>query len=138
MLSEIPVKDDLLKILGNASFKAWNEIYNYVSDNYYMEILWNSGGKYGIYECKFRKSGKTLCTLYVKENSFDLLLIYGKGEREKFETLRMLFSLKAQDIYDMANTYHDGKWIYMGINDSSLYADIINMLNIKKKPNRII
>jgi hypothetical protein len=37
------------------------------------------------------------------------LVIFGKGEREKFEAERRDFSPQLQQIYDAAKTYHDGK-----------------------------
>jgi len=59
--------------------------------------------------CPHPQSGKTLCTHYIKENEPVALVIFGKGEREKFEAERRDFSPQLQQIYDAAKTYHDGK-----------------------------
>lgn len=103
-----------------------------------MDVTWDDGGKYGVYECKFRRSGKTLCTLYIIENELVVLIIFGKGGREKFEADCRDFSPQLQQIFDAATTYHDGKWMYIKLLDSQLVPDITIMLVIKKKPNRRI
>lgn len=88
------------------------------------------------YEYKYRKSGKTLCALYAKENSFGFTVILGKRERDKFEMQRKLFSKEVQTLYDEATTYHDGKWIMFELRDTGLFSDIERLLQIKRRPNR--
>ncbi len=62
-----------------------------------MDVIWDDGGKYGVYEQKFRRSGKTLCTLYIRENELVVLIVFGKAE-EKFEAERMAFLTNASDL----------------------------------------
>ena len=136
MLEVKPTQDEILALLGKDAFDMWRAVCHFIADNYNIDTLWDDGGKYGAYEQKFRKSGKTLCSLYVKETELVVLIIFGKAEREKFEAERMDFSPQMQAIYDEAKTYHDGKWMYIKVKDSSMFSDITRMLVIKKKPNR--
>ena len=64
------------------------------------------------------------------------MIILGKNERLKFETDRENYSKEVQEIYDKAQTYQDGKWIMFEPVDTSLFDDFINLLRIKRKPNR--
>ncbi len=84
MLEQPPTLEEIKKLLGNTAYQAWIELENYIKSNYNMDTLWDIGRKAGIYEYKFRKSGKTLCALYVRNKSFGFMVIYGKVEREKF------------------------------------------------------
>ena len=43
-------------------------------------------------ELKFRQGKKTLLTVYTREDRFDFMIIFGKAEREAFETRREEFS----------------------------------------------
>lgn len=138
MLAVKPTQDEIRDILGEDAFAVWQAIRYFILDHYIMDLSWDEGGKYGVYECKFRKSGKTLCTLYIKDNELVALIIFGKGERDKFEAERRDFSPQLQQIYDAAKTYHDGKWMYIKLRDPHLVPDITRMLCIKKKPNRRI
>ena len=136
MLEVKPTQDEILALLGKDVFELWEAVRHFVADNYNMDAIWDDGGKYGVYEYKFRKSGKTLCTLYVREEELVVLIIFGKVERERFEEERMDFSLQMQAIYDEARTYHDGKWMYIKVKQACMIPDITKMLGIKKRPNR--
>ncbi len=41
-----------------------------------------------------------------------------------------------QDIYEKAETFHDGKWLWIPLDDKIKVGEIIAMLRIKRKPNR--
>lgn len=136
MLDKIPSEKELQDLLGQSAYSAWQTLVSFILQNYSMDTFWDSGRKAGIYEYKFRKSNKTLCALYAKEQSFGFMIIYGKAERETFEQDKERFSPQIQTIYDETRTYHDGKWIMIDILDDSLIDELKNMIFIKKKPKK--
>ncbi len=79
---------------------------------------------------------KTLCALYARENCIGFMIILGKDERSKFETIRNNLSETVQKIYDETHTYLDGKWLMVEPTDTSLFEDFIALLSIKRKPNK--
>ncbi|MDD6573182.1 MAG: DUF3788 family protein, partial [Thermoflexaceae bacterium] len=79
-------------------------------------------------EYKYRRGGKTLCTFYAKKDVVNLLIIYGKAEREKFEEIKESISKPLQDIYEKTESLHDGKWLWMPLDDKVMIEDIIVML----------
>ena len=42
---------------------------------------------------------QTLCTFYAKKDAANILIIFGKAEREKFEEIKDRFSQSIQIIY---------------------------------------
>lgn len=100
-----------------------------------MDRSWNKGFGDWVYEYKYRRGGKTLCTFYAKTNTANILIILGKNEREKLEAQRDIFSEKILSLYDSTQTYHDGKWLWIPIEIGLSIDDILNMLKIKRKPN---
>lgn len=64
------------------------------------------------------------------------MIIFGKAEREKFESQRAEFSAFVQEQYDAATAYHDGKWLMLELEDMSLLDDIQKLLAIKRRPNK--
>lgn len=131
-----PTREDMQNLLGQPLYKVWVEVNRLIESRYEMDQLWNHGGKHWTYEYKYRRGGKTLCTLYAKENVFGVLIIFGKHEREKFEAERDDYSAEVQHIYEESTTYHDGKWMMFDLSDSSLFSDLEKLLRIKRKPNR--
>lgn len=136
MLDTVPSNEELSELIGTTKLKVWYELCNMIDNLYEMDHLWNSGGRAWKYEYKYRRGGKTLCALYVRENCLGFMIIFGKAEREKFEANRYNYSSQVQKIYDNATTYHDGKWMMFEMVDVSLFDDLKNMLAIKRKPNK--
>lgn len=132
----MPTSEDIEALIGKELYQIWSALSILIERKYEMERLWNSGGKKWKYEYKYRRGGKTLCALYAKENSFGFMVILGKGERNKFEVQRELFSKEVQALYDEATTYYDGKWIMFELKSTGLFGDIERLLQIKRKPDR--
>ena len=84
----------------------------------------------------FRRGGKTILTIYIHDNHYVFLLIFGKTEREKFEAARHEFSPAIVQFYDEAATYHDGKWVHVKVSDLEILENVKPLIIFKKKPNR--
>ena len=107
MLDKIPNAEEMAALVGQSLYNVWNQLCILIDEKYEMECQWNKGGKAWTYEYKYRRSGKTLCSLYARENCIGFMMIFGKDERSKFEST-----------------------------DTSMFHDLIKLLSIKRKPNR--
>ena len=133
---QIPTPETLEALTGKELYDLWTSLHQLIEQKYNMEQMWNHGGKKWTYEYKYRRGGKTLCALYAKEQTIGFMVILGKDERTRFESMREMFSNAAQKIYDETTTFHDGKWLMFELKDTSLFNDIERLLSIKRKPNR--
>ena len=129
-------REELEKLVGIDKVNTFYDIVDEITKLYDMEQIWNNGGKKWDYEYKFRKGGKTLCAFYFKENTLGFMIIFGKEERNKVEETRNELSSYVLEIYDNAQTYHDGKWVMFNITDNSILEELKKLLLIKRKPNR--
>ncbi|MCI8761201.1 MAG: DUF3788 domain-containing protein [Clostridia bacterium] len=129
-------KEELEKLVGIDKVNIFYDIVDEITKFYDMEQIWNNGGKKWTYEYKFRKSGKTLCGFYFKDNTLGFMIIFGKDERNKVEEIRNEFSPSVLEIYDTAETFHDGKWVMFNITNNLIIEDLKKLLFIKRKPNR--
>ena len=136
MLENIPSRSALIELLGQSLFEVWQELCSVIDGKYDMERLWNTGGKNWTYEYKYRRGGKTLCSLYAKKTCVGFMIIFGKDERAKFEEIRDTLSDSVCSQYDQAKTYRDGKWVMFEPTATSEFEDYIKLLAIKRKPNR--
>ncbi len=136
MLDKIPNMDDMTALVGQSLYDVWQKLCTAIDEKYDMDCIWNSGGKAWTYEYKYRRGGKTLCALYARENCVGFMVILGKDERAKFESGRSEYSESVQNVYDDSKTYHDGKWLMFEPVDTSLFGDFMQLLAIKRRPNR--
>ncbi len=137
MLEKIPVHEEIRKLIGSSAMTAWEELTKFVVLNYEFEPVWDAGGKYGVWEVKYRRSGKTLCAFYAKDSSFTVLIVFGKAEREKFEASRDEFGPQIVELYENTHQYHDGKWLWVNLKDMSLVEDVKKLIVIKKRPKKV-
>ena len=136
MSEKIPSQSTMTDLLGQPLFEVWQKLCEVIDEKYEMERLWNAGGKNWIYEYKYRRGGKTLCSLYAKDNRIGFMIIFGKNEREKLEEIRDTLSDDVCRRYDEAKTYRDGKWVMFEPKDTSEFDDYMKLLAVKRKPNR--
>lgn len=111
--------------------KVDEETMRFMRGKYVLDEVGN-----GKDELKFRRGGKTVLTIYIREERYDFLVIFGKAERELFEARRNEFPQKIQEIYDYSKTYHDGKWMLIPVTDLQTLEAVKQLILIKKKPNR--
>ena len=133
-LKKIPTEMEMEQLIGDDRFSAWKKACALIDSLYEMDTLWNDGGKKWGIEYKYRRGGKTLCALYARPDCYGLMIIFGKDEREKVEDIRGILSAHTVEIYDNAETFHDGKWVMFDENLSE--NDLKLLLGIKRKPNR--
>ncbi len=136
MLEHIPSQSAMAELLGQPLLEVWQALCLAIDEKYDMERVWNTGGKNWAYEYKYRRGGKTLCSLYAKSNCIGFMIIFGKEERTKFEEIRGTLSDAVCRQYDEAKIYHNGKWVMFEPADTADFDDYMKLLAVKRKPNR--
>ena len=124
-------------MLGSAS-PAWEKLMGHIRYYYAMDEQWMEGKPtHKNRNVLFvRRSGKSFVMLGLREGYFQVCVVFGKAEREKFDEQRDSFSEAVCEEYDRAETLHDGKWLGFDVYDASMVDEIIRLLAIKRKPNR--
>ena len=74
---------------------------------------------------KFKKSGKTLCTIYPKENYFTVLVVVGMKQKESVEAILEELTPELRGIYKQTKTGNGQKWLMMDLEDKEkMYFDV--------------
>lgn len=81
---------------------------------------------------KFRKSGKTLCTLYPRENFFTVLVVIGSKEKEAAESLLPECAGVIQEIYRQTKEGNGQKWLMIDLEDAGkVYDDVKRLIRLR-------
>jgi hypothetical protein len=138
---ERPIKPygEVKAMLGHAS-GAWEKLLGHIRFHYVMDEKWDEGKPTHMHynNLFIRRGGKSFCGLAIRSGYFIVTITLGKDEREKLDAQRETFSETVRNQYDAAETLHDGKWMGFEIRDDLLIDDMINLLRLKRKPNRKI
>jgi hypothetical protein len=122
------------KAIGQKNVPAWNDLREYLTRAYEIEPeLLFYGKKYG-WTYKYRKSSKTLCSLFPEKDAFTVLITLGRKELEKLDPDLPKLSKKMQDLISSTNLLHDGKWLWIRVPNVGEAEDIKTILKAKRKP----
>jgi len=129
--------NEVRAMLGQAS-DAWNKLTGHIRYYYEIDEIWAEGKPTHKHHSLlyFKKSGKALITLALREGFFLASVTLGGKERELFDEQREHFSEIVRKEYDEAETLHDGKWLGFEVRDDSINDDLIRLIGLKRKPNR--
>lgn len=87
-------------------------------------------------ELKFKQGQKTILTIYIHDEKYTFLIIFGRKERDIFDERKGEFSQFILDYYNNSKTYHDGKWMFIDVTTLEQLEEVKKLILIKKKPNR--
>ena len=129
-----PSEKEIICYLGGKAGEAWTDIVSFLETHYPLSPELDYGGtKYG-WAIRYRRSGKSLCTLYPEKGAFTILIVLGKNDVERFQEHMNEFSKKLVELFKSAKEFHDGRWLWIRILDKSDTQDIRRLLSMKRKP----
>jgi len=131
-----PTEEEIISFIGEPAKEAWREIRQFLEDHYDLEpeTLFY-GAKYG-WTIRYRKGGKTLCSLFPEKGGFTVLITLGRRESEKALSIRDELSSKIRKLLGDTKQLHDGRWLWIRLLTASDTEDVKKLLQIKRKPKK--
>ena len=132
-----PTEKEMVSFIGEKAKESWLETRRFIEDNY--EILPDTvfyGAKYG-WTIRYRKSGRTLCSLFPEKGGFSVLIVLGRRESEEALSIRNELSSRIYELLENTKQLHDGRWLWIRLSTTSDTDDIKKLLKIKRKPKKI-
>ena len=117
-----PGEEEILAAVGHADL--WLDLKHYLEQSYdFLPELVFYGRKYG-WTLRYRKSGRTLCSLFPEYGAFTVLIVLGRREAEK--AVRILGELSRATRRLIGNTkqLHDGKWLWIPVREPEQVEDV--------------
>lgn len=113
----------------------WTDFNNHIQSTYRirpcmehsrcsMQVGWN---------IKYKKSGKSLCTLYPMEGYFIALVVIGSHELAEAELLMPLCSGYVQTVFNSTKSGNGQKWLMLDVRDGETVEDIFSLINLRKR-----
>jgi AraC family transcriptional regulator len=87
--------------------------------------------QYG-WNIKYKKAGRTLCTLYPMEGYFTALVVIGDRERAETELVLPFFTEYLQRLYHETKTGMGQKWLMIDVTDHAVLEDVKQCIAIRR------
>ena len=118
----------MLKVVGKA-LNNWESLSQYLT-----EVL-NLKGEFKFYgvnygwALRYKKSGKSIVALYPDKDCFNFQIILNKKQVES--ALSQELGKGIVEVIRDKEYLHEGKWIYLNIDDTTKLMDIKKLINIR-------
>lgn len=129
-----PTAQDISGVLGSTGV-LWDRLTRFIADNYEMPGEWNFGGKKYGWNLWYRRSGRTLVSLYPQQGFFVVQIVLGKAEVEQASHLKL--GTNVQTVFEGTPQLHDGRWLFVKVTTAEDIQDIEQLLVVKRRPKRI-
>lgn len=82
---------------------------------------------------KFKKAGKSLCTIYPRESFFTVLVVIGNKEKEAVEAILPELTHQVREIYHKTEEGNGQRWLMIPVEDEdSVYEDVLRLIAIRR------
>lgn len=81
---------------------------------------------------KYKKAGRSLCTLYPMEGYYIALVVIGERERVEAELALPFFTQYLQQLYHETKTGMGQKWLMINVTDAAVLEDVKQCVSIRR------
>jgi hypothetical protein len=126
-----PTPEELQTAMGSV-FPLWQRLLRFIETNYKLPGELSYGGKNYGWNLWYRKSGKSLTSLFPQQNGFVAQVVLGREQASKAATLEL--GEKVRRLVDETKQLHDGKWLFIPVTDETDLMDVEKLLLLKRRP----
>lgn len=130
-----PTFEDISGFINNG---MWEEINGFLQSTYNVAPQTEYSGCSGQpgWNVKYKKGGKSLCTLYPMDGYFIALVVIGAREEAEADLLIPLCSGYTRELYRGTAFSAGGRWLMMSVTDEKILEDAKNLIKIRVKPKQ--
>lgn len=114
----------------------WEEMNQFLKTNYSVEPDYSYSGCNAQpgWNVKYKKAGKSLCTLYPMDGYFIALVVVGSKEVNEVEMILPTCTDYVQDLYKNTDSIpRMGMWLMINVTDSDILEDVEKLIQIRRK-----
>ena len=129
-----PTEEEILNTIGETA--PWLGLRRYIQENYdFASELAFFAKTYG-WTVRYRKSGKTLCSLFPEKGAFSALIVLGKKEAEQALSMVDEFGPNVRKVLTSTEQLHDGRWLWIRVLSAGDADDVKRLVNVKRRPRK--
>ncbi|WP_042346583.1 DUF3788 domain-containing protein [Bacillus massiliigorillae] len=116
----------------------WSKLMDNLQDTYHIspQLQYSGCSMQKGWNIRFKKRGKSLCTLYPMKGYFLALVVVGAKEMEKAELLLPFCSTTVQEIFNKADLYIGGKWLMVPVLNHETLQDLRSLISLRVAPQK--
>lgn len=111
----------------------WLELNSFLQETYHIlpQIEYSGCSIQKGWNIKYRKGGKSLCTLYPMQGYFIVLAVIGEREINEAELLIPLCSEYTQNLFKQTISGYSGKWMMIDVKKPNVLHDVKKIIELR-------
>lgn len=112
----------------------WEQLREYVETTYQTKpvLEYSKCSMQPGWNVKYKKSGRSLCTLYPMEGRFIALVVIGQREQAEMELALPFLTPYIQALYSETKTGMGQKWLMIHVTDEAILEDVKQCIAIRR------
>jgi hypothetical protein len=127
-----PTSDDIISFVGN---DLWGQLCGFLETEYkippkieYSCCTWQPG-----WNVKYKKGGRSLCTLYPMKGFFIALVTIGSKEQLGIDFVLPYCTPYLQEMYNNLPPFNGGRWLMIHVTNPSIMEDVKKLVQLRAK-----
>lgn len=136
--SEIYCKDNqprAAEISAYINNPLWDEINIFLHNAYEIEPIYSysSCSEQPGWNVKYKKAGRSLCTLYPMSGFFIALVVIGTKEQMEAELIMPELSEHIQELYKQSALLSGASWLMIHVTNEKILEDVKKLIGVRRK-----
>ncbi|SHE59297.1 DUF3788 domain-containing protein [Alkalibacter saccharofermentans] len=136
----VPDIEDIRRFIGDKA-GLWDDLTDYLRDTYKVrpDFDYSRCSAQPGWNIKYKRSGKSLCTIYPMDGYFIALVVVGNKEEEtvKDHCNEGLFTPYVSELYKATGFSAMGKWLMIKVTNREILEDVKKLVGIRIKPQNL-
>lgn len=126
-------KPEMEEIQGFIKTSLFGELCSYLETTFAVNpsIEYSKCSLQKGWNIKYKKSSKSLCTIYPMSGYFIILLTFGAKEDDLAQTVIPTCSQRLQEIYHKTKFSGNSKWLMIDIHTATELNDLLKLIHLK-------
>ena len=126
-------KPDSTMMATYANNPLWDELCNHLETKYASKPIFEySGCSVPGWNVKYKKSGRSLCTMYPMKENFVALVVIGNREKEMFLDVLPTLQPYTQNLYETKKDKNGLCWLMFAVTGEDILADVKTCIAIRR------
>lgn len=127
-----PGLEDVSAFIDNS---LWEEVNVFLQNGYQVQprLDYSKCAAQKGWNIKYKKGGKSICTLYPMKGYFIALVVMGEREMPEAEFFLPSFTDYTQALYQKTPFSAGGKWLMIHVTDHQILEDVEKLVRIRVK-----
>lgn len=131
--SNQPTMDDINNFINR---ELWNELCSFLESRYAVapKLEYSKCSMQKGWNVKYKKSSKSICTLYPMEGYFIVLIVIGQKEQTEAELIIPSCSSYTRQLFSKTPFSLGGKWLMIEVTQRAVLEDVLKLIQVRVKP----